>query len=406
MTLDRRALRRHWTLDPEITFLNHGSFGACPVPVLEAQSELRARMEREPVRFFIRELPGLAEAAAAEVGAFLGADAADLAFVSNATMGVNTVLRSLDLAPGDELLTHDHAYNACKNALDFVAEKAGAKVVVAKVPFPVASPDTVVDSVLACVTSRTRLAMIDQITSPTALVFPVDRLVSALAERGVDTLVDAAHAPGMVPLHLDRTGAAYTTGNFHKWTCAPKGAAFLHVRRDRQAQIRPLSISHGANAPRTERSRFRVEADWTGTMDPTPALCLPAALRFLGSLLPGGMSALMEANRAEALRAQTTIAGALGVAPPCPPEMVGSMASFPVSADGPPTPPLGIDVLQDTLYQRFKIEIPVFPWPPLGKKIIRFSTPIYIGAEEIARLASALGELDLAGRSRREGHRS
>jgi isopenicillin-N epimerase len=397
MTLDRRALRRFWTLDPAVTFLNHGSFGACPIPVLEAQRELRARMEREPVRFFVRELEPLADAAYAEVGAFLGAAAEDLAFVTNATMGVNTVLRSLELAPGDELLTHDHAYNACKNALDYVASRAGAKVVVAPIPFPVSGADTVVDAVLSRVTARTRLCMIDQITSPTALVFPVDRLVRALDERGVDTLVDAAHAPGMVPLALDRTGAAYTTGNFHKWCCAPKGAAFLHVRRDKQAGIRPLSISHGANSPRNDRSRFRVEADWTGTGDPTAALAVPVALRFLASLLPGGMPALMEDNRAEALRGQATISAALGLPLPCPAELVGSMAAFPLPDPDPRSPPPPIDPLQEALYQRFGIEIPVFPWPSLGKKILRFSTPIYIGGEEIARLASALIELGVRG---------
>ncbi len=397
MTIDRHALRRHWTLDPSVTFLNHGSFGACPTVVLEAQSELRARMEREPVRFFIRDLEALADAAYAEVAAFLGADPADLAFVTNATQGVNTVLRSLDLAPGDELLTHDQAYNACKNALDYVAERSGARVVVAKIPFPIDHADTVINSVLECVTSRTRLCMIDQIVSPTALVFPVDRLVRALAERSVDTLVDAAHAPGMVPLALDRTAAAYTTGNFHKWTCAPKGAAFLHVRRDKQAMVRPLSISHGANATRRDRSRFRVEADWTGTQDPTAALCVPVALRFLAGLLPGGLPALMEHNRAEALRGQRRIAEVLGVQPPCPADMVGAMASFPIPDPAPTSPPPPIDPLQDALFHRFGVEIPVFPWPGPGQKVLRFSTPIYIGPDEIDRLATALATLGIRG---------
>ncbi|MEO7327276.1 MAG: aminotransferase class V-fold PLP-dependent enzyme [Minicystis sp.] len=397
MTIDRHALRRHWTLDPSVTFLNHGSFGACPTVVLEAQSELRARMEREPVRFFVRDLEALADAAYAEVGAFLGANPADLAFVTNATQGVNTVLRSLDLTPGDELLTHDQAYNACKNALDYVAERSGARVVVAKIPFPIDHADTVVNSVLSCVTARTKLCMIDQIVSPTALVFPVDRLVTALAERGVDTLVDAAHAAGMVPLALDRTGAAYTTGNFHKWSCAPKGAAFLHVRRDKQPQIHPLSLSHGANSPRRDRSRFRLEADWTGTQDPTAALSVPVALRFLGGLLPGGLTALMEHNRAEALRGQQRICEAIGMPLPCPADMVGSMASFPVNGLGHAAPGAPTDPLQDALFERFSIEIPVFPWPALGKKILRFSTPIYIGPEQIEALAKALVTLGIHG---------
>ena len=202
---------------------------------------------------------------------------------------MSTVLRSIDFRAGDELLITDHAYNACRNALERAAGAAGARVKVAAVPFPLSGPDAVVEAVLNEVTPRTRLALIDHVTSPTALVFPVARLVAELAARGVDALVDAAHAPGMVPVNLDQTGAAYTTGNFHKWVCAPKGAAFLHVRRDRQRLIHPLVTSHGANSERRDRSRFRLEFDWTGTADPAPYLAVPEALRFLGSLAPGGL---------------------------------------------------------------------------------------------------------------------
>jgi isopenicillin-N epimerase len=316
--------------------------------------------------------------------------------VPNATSGVNTVLRSLDFGPGDELLTTDHAYNACRNALEYVAGRAGARVVVANVPFPIAGPSAVVDAVLERVSARTRLALIDHITSPTALLFPVDRLVAELAARGVDTLVDAAHAPGMVPLHLDRTSAAYTTGNFHKWVCAPKGAAFLHVRRDRQAAMVPLTVSHGANSPRADRSRFLLQADWTGTTDPTAALAVPEALRFLGSLLPGGFSGLMEQNREAALAGRRVLCAALGAEPPCPDEMVGSMAAVllpgaarALSADQP------IDPVQEMLFQRFRIEVPIFPWGSPPQRIVRISTPIYTTKSEIEALAGALRELGL-----------
>ncbi len=388
------SFRRLWSLDPAITFLNHGSFGACPIPVLEAQSEIRARLEREPVRFFLREYEPLLDEARAAAAALVGADADDLAFVANATAGVNTVLRSLDLSPGDELLTTDHAYNACRNALEYVAQRAGARVVVAEIPFPIEGPESVVDAVLARVTARTRLALIDHITSPTALVFPVDRLVSELAARGVDTLVDAAHAPGMVPLDLRATGAAFTTGNFHKWLCAPKGAAFLHVRRDRQALVRPLSISHGANALRADRSRFRLDFDWTGTEDPSAALTVSAAIRFLEGLLPGGLPAMMAENRKAALAARQAICAAVGTAPPCPDAMVGSMAA--VILPGPAAPLTAeqpIDPLQDALFAQFSIEIPVFPWAPPAPRVLRVATPIYTGAAEIDVLIAALRTL-------------
>ena len=390
------SLRGLWTLDPAITFLNHGSFGACPAPVQQAQSDVRARLEREPVRFFVREYEPLLDAARAAVADLVGADEADLAFVTNATAGANTVLRSLapDLAPGDELLTTDHAYNACRNALEYVAARAGARVVVARIPFPIAAAADVVSAVLACVTPRTRLALIDHITSPTALIFPIDCLVAELEARGVDTLVDAAHAPGMVPMDLRATGAAYTTGNLHKWLCAPKGAAFLHVRRDRKDGVRPLSISHGANAVRTDRSRFRLEFDWTGTEDPSAWLAVPAAIRFLEGLLPGGLAALMADNHRAALAARQAICAAVGGEEACPDAMVGSMAS--VLLPGPGTPLTGavpIDPLQEALFTRFGIEIPVFHWPQLGQSILRVSTPIYIDTAEVDALVAALAAL-------------
>src|SRR5207253_9824078 len=286
-------LARFWTLDSAVAFLNHGSFGACPRPVLEAQQRLRERLERQPVRFFVRDLEPLLDDARSALAAFLGADPEGLVFVTNATTAVNAVLRSLALAPGDQLLVTDHAYNACRNALDVVAAAAGARVVVVPVPFPLASADAVVEAVLAQVTPHTRLALLDHVTSPTGLVLPIERIVRELAARGVDTLVDGAHAPGMLPLDIRSIGAAYYAGNLHKRVCEPKGAAFFVVREDRRATVHPAVISHGANSTRTDRSRFHLEFDWIGTIDPTPWLCVSAALRFLPSLVAGGWPGMM-----------------------------------------------------------------------------------------------------------------
>ena len=379
-----------WPLDPGVVFLNHGSFGACPTEVLRHQAALRAEMEAEPVRFLSRELDDRLDVARAALGAFLGADPDDLAFVVNATSGVNAVLRSRAFAPGDELLTTDHAYNACRNTLHYVAERAGAKVVVATVPFPVASADEVVQAVLARITPRTRLALVDHVTSPTALILPIERLTAELTARGIDVLVDGAHAPGMVPLNLAALGAAYYSGNCHKWLCAPKGSAFLWTRRDLQPGVRPLTISHGANAVRPGRSRFRLEFDWTGTSDPTAWLAVPRAIEYLGTLVEGGWPALMARNRGLALAARRLLCAAAGTAPPCPDEMVGSLAAVRLP-DG--TAEVGWrrpDPLQPTLFEDWRIEVPVMSWPAAPRRLVRISAQLYNDLEHYERLAEAL----------------
>jgi len=324
-----------WLLETGLDFLNHGSFGACPREVLEAQAAWRERMERDPVRFLAADLEPALDDSRARLGAFLGARPEDLAFVPNATAGVNTVLRSLAevLRPGDEILTTDHEYNAVLNAIRRVSERTGARMTIARMPFPLASVDEAVAKIVGAVTHRTRLAVISHVTSATALVLPIAEIVRRLAEAGVDTLVDGAHGPGMLPFDLDAIGAAYYAGNGHKWLCAPKGSGFLHVRRDRQDRIEPLVISHGANSPRVDRSRFLLEFDWTGTADPTAWLSLGTAIDVVGRLADGGWPALMAANRSLALEGAAIVRVALGVEPAAPEAMIGSMVAIPVPAD-------------------------------------------------------------------------
>ena len=380
------SLRQHWLLDPGITFLNHGSFGATPKHVLAKQDEFRAQMEREPVRFMVRELEPLLDDSRQALGAFIGADPAGIAFVPNATAGVNAVLRSLDLDEHDELLVTTQEYNACRNTLEYVAGLAGAKVVVADLPFPVTTAADIVERILARVTDRTRLLLIDHVTSQTAMILPIEQIVAAMTKRGVDTLVDGAHAPGMIPLDIRSIGAAYYTGNLHKWVCAPKGAAFLHVRENRRAAVRPIAISHGANSQRRDRSRFHLEFDWTGTFDPTPWLCVPEALRFIASLAEGGWPEVMRRNHALALRGRDILIDALQIEKPVPDEMLGSMAALPLS-DG------DADSLHDALLEQYSIEVPIVPWPEPPQRLVRVSAQMYNEEREYRLLADALARL-------------
>jgi isopenicillin-N epimerase len=384
-------MKENWLLDPSILFLNHGSFGATPRTVLAKQTEWRERMEREPVLFLARQIDDLLDEARSELAKFLNADPDGLALITNATAGVNAVLRSLDLDQHDELLVTNHEYTACRNTLDFVAGLAGAKVVVVDIPFPIDSPDVVVERVLAAVTNRTRLLLIDHVTSQTALVFPVERIVAELSARGIDTLIDGAHAPGMLPLDLRRLGAAYYTGNLHKWVCAPKGAAFLYVRENRRASVRPTSISHGASSDRRDRSRFLIEFDWTGTDDPTAILCIPESLRVMASLVDGGWDEIRRRNHALALRARDLLIDALQIDKPAPDEMLGSMAAVPISDSAATTHSLfGNDPLQDRLFDEYRIEVPVVLWPRWPRRVLRVSAQLYNEEREYQTLAQAL----------------
>jgi isopenicillin-N epimerase len=223
---------------------------------------------------------------------------------------------------------------------------------------------------------------LDHVVSQTGLIFPIATLVDELRQRGVETLIDGAHAPGMVPLNLLQLGATFYTGNAHKWLCAPKGAAFLYVQRDRQSAIHPLTISHGANDPRTERSRFHLEFDWMGTDDPTAYLCVPEAIRFMAGLLPGGWPEVMERNHQLAIAARQILCHTLEVSPPCPEDLLGALAVIPLP-DGDAT------LLHNHLLQQYHIEVPIVPWRHQGR-LLRISAQLYNQIEQYRYLAEAL----------------
>jgi len=385
-----------WDFDPAITYLTHGTYGACPRPVIEFQRKLRAELESNPIQFLTRELEGRLDAARREVAAFLNADPEGLVVVPNATTGVATVLESLRLRPGDELLTNDHEYNATVNALETVAARAKARVKIVEVRLPIRHPEEVVEAHLAAVTPHTRMALISHITSPSGLVFPIETLVRELNRLGVDTLVDAAHTPGQLPVDLKELGAAWWTGNGHKWLCGPKGAGMLYAREDRRAELRPLVTSHGRNDPRQDRAPLWKEFDWQGTHDPTAFLSLPEALRVIGSLDPGGWSAHMASNHDRAVNARRLLNERLGLEPIAPDSMLGSMASIalPIEPDEATA-----DALSRSLASEDRFEVPVVPFPvracrvpgqPPARALLRISAQRYNEPSDYERLADAL----------------
>ncbi len=390
---------RHWTLRSDLTFLNHGSFGACPTAVLRHQSELRARMESQPVQFFLRDLYALIEEARQPVADFLDVSSADLAFVRNATEGVNGVLRSLSFKPGDEILVTDHGYPACRNIVDFVAQRFGAKVVVAHVRFPGTTFESATEDILAAVTERTRLALLDHVTSPTGLVLPVETLVPILEERGISTLIDGAHGPGMLPVSLNTLNPSWYVANCHKWMCAPKGAGILFARADRQEGLHPATISHGyaLGSAMPEQRPLHLEFDWTGTQDPTAWLSVPKAIEFMGGLIEGGWDALRRRNRALVLQGRDLLADALGVEAPASDEMIGHLAALPLpdaDLEDRPSPLYGTK-LQQTLLDRYQIEVPIVPWPVHPQRVVRVSAALYNSLDDYQKLAEALRELNL-----------
>jgi isopenicillin-N epimerase len=378
-----------FALDPDIVFLNHGSFGACPRSVLEEQTRLRAEMEREPVRFHLERGPKLIDEARQELASFLSTRPERLAFVRNASEGVNAVLRSRlpTFRPGERVLTTDHAYNSCRVALDDLASRAGLVVDVAHVPFPLERPEQMLDAVMEHVTPTTRLALLDHVTSPTGLVLPALTLADTLEERGVEVLIDGAHAPGMLPLDLGASRASYYVGNLHKWLYCPKGTGILHARDDRADSIEPLVLTYNS---RLERGRPRLweRFDWAGTADVTGWMCVPAALRELQVLSDGDPEALRRELRARALEYRDRLCEALGVAHPAPDSMIATLVSVPLPDGAPSTP--GQDSLTRALYDRHRIEIPVFPWPSAQGRVLRFSVAPYVGAEDLDALLVAL----------------
>jgi isopenicillin-N epimerase len=355
-----------WALDPAVAYLNHGSFGATPRPVLEAQNRWRATLEAEPVDFLYRRYGERVAEARAVVAAFLGADPEGLAFVTNATTGVATVLHALALGPGDRVVVTDHVYPAVAIGLAAL----GVDLVV--VPFDL---DASADVVLDAVDERTRLVVVDVVTSATALRLPFEDVVAECRARGVPCLVDAAHAPGLLPVDLRALDPDYWTGNLHKWCCAPKGAAVLYVRDVLRERTHPLVLSHWAG------QGFTAEFDWCGTHDPTAWLSAPAALALLADL---GWDDVRRYGVALARWGADRVAAVAGVTAPAPAErqlqMVLLDAGLPSYA--------AAESLRDSMWHGDDVEVGASGWRDRGW--LRISAAAYSTPDDYERLATAL----------------
>jgi isopenicillin-N epimerase len=380
-----RSLKQYFLLNPDIVFLNHGSYGACPRPVFEAYQKWQLRLERQPVLFLGREFNQLMQDARGALGQYLHVNADDLAFIPNATHGVNIIAHSLHLEPEDEVLTTDHEYGACDYTWAFLCGKAGARYVHQPIPLPVRSEEEMVEQFWQGVTPRTKVIYLSHITSATALRLPVEEICRRARQSGILTVVDAAHSPGQIPVDLPALGADIATGNCHKWMLAPKGSAFLYVRRESQHLVEPLVVSWGYNADPdfTTGSRFLDLLQWTGTRDPAPFLAVPAAIQFMRE--QGWENVRLKCHRL-LRQAIERVCDLTDLQPLYPLD-----SDFYAQMGIAPLPPCDRAELKCRLYDEYRVEIPVIQWQE--RQFIRISIQAYNDQADVDALIHALTRL-------------
>lgn len=379
------SLKEYFLLDPSIVFLNHGSFGATPITVFEAYQSWQLRLERQPVLFLGRELDGLLLESRIALGKYLNADADDLVYIPNATHGVNIIAHSLQLKPGDEILTTDHEYGACDYTWELVCGKNGANYIHQHLPLPVTSEEEIVDQFWQGVTPKTRVIYLSHITSPTALRLPVEEICYRARQDGILTVIDAAHSPGQIPVDLQTLNADVIFGNAHKWLLNVKGSAFLYVRREVQNLIEPLIVSWGYNATAetTTGSRYIDLLQWTGTKDPSAALTIPNAIQF------------MKDHDWDAVRCECHQLLRQAIERIC--DLTKLPPLYPLDSDFysqmgiAPLPPVNAAVLKRRLYDEYKIEVPITQWR--DRQFIRVSIQGYNTQEDVDQFLGALEAL-------------
>lgn len=384
-----RQLRPLWHLDEEGTFLNHGSFGACPKDVLAEQTRWRAIMERQPDEFFRklvspRVMANELRVAAERLGRFVGTNGDRIAFVVNATEAVNTVLHAIAFKPGEEILVLDCVYNAVRLAAEQVCKATGAKLVKVSLPIPLTAND-VVERIAGAAGPQTRLAIIDHVASPTAVVFPVAEITRELKAKGVRVMIDGAHALGQLALDLPAIGADWYTANAHKWLFAPKGTAFLYATEEVAAQTAPLSVSHWHDL------KFPRAFDYVGTRDVTGFLSVPAAVDFIERF---GAAAVRQ-HLCDLSREGVAILRPLGAEPIAPDALFAAMRAYVLPQQRPAEPDDALQLMK-TLWEQHRIQVASSTYQ--GKLLLRLSAQIYVERSDFERCAAVLERVGWPGR--------
>lgn len=377
------SLRDLFLLDPTVTFLNHGSFGATPRPVFEMYQAWQRRLEWQPVQFLGTDIGEYLATARQAIGEYLNAAAEDVVFVPNATFGVNVVARSLALGPGDEVLTTDHEYGACDNAWLFLSGKRGFRYIRQPIILPATTPEALIEQLWQGVTSQTKVIYLSHITSPTALTFPVAEICARARAADILTIVDGAHAPGQLPLDMAAIGADFYTGNFHKWLCSPKGSAFLYARKEKQHLVEPLVVGWGWGEPRalTYGSDFLDYNQWLGTTDMAAYLAVPAAIQFQAE---HEWDTVRDQCQALVTQAIHRIGNLTGL-PPAYPDDQGFYRQMAIA----PLPPItDLPAFKKQLYDEHHVEIPCINWQ--GQLFIRVSIQGYNTQTDVDRLLDVL----------------
>ncbi len=376
-------LKAAFRLNSTWAYLNHGSFGATPAPVLEAYQRWQQELESQPTEFLGRRHNDLMRSARQALGSFVGAAPSDLVFTQNATQALNIVARSLALGPGDEVLTSDHEYGACDRMWRFLSRKSGFTYVRRPISVPPTSRARLVEDLMAGITPRTRVIFISHITSPTAMLLPVEEMCRRARDLGILSIVDGAHTPGQLPLDLAAIGADFYAANLHKWLCAPKGAGFLHARPEAQVLLEPLIVSWGYESDKPGDSRFIDEHEWWGTRDLAAFLAVPAAIEFHQKHNWPAVQQNCHALLSACLTSLQELTGLSGVYP--------DETWYIQMATSPLPPGVDVEVLHRRLVEEYRVEVPILAWN--DKKLIRVSIQAYNGPTDIERLLSALRKL-------------